>query len=134
MVSILHGMHDRPIHKLSSKLISVSWSISCTSATFFRKFKARLQWWQYRCQNKFFLFNQSFLLHCSLPIATKHFGGAVCSLFDPAFTGSFPISATKKCLICRKSTFPHFFIQYFSQKIPSCITILFPTPLKSKVG
>ena len=34
---------------------------------------------------------------------------------------AFPISAIRKCLICRKSTFSHLFYSIFSLKIPSCI-------------
>ena len=37
---------------------------------------------------------------------------------------AFPISAIRKCLICRKSTFSHLFIQFFLWKnrhaLPSC--------------
>ena len=43
---------------------------------------------------KFFLFDRSFLVltqsHCSSPIVTKRFGGAVSPLFHLAFAGSFP--------------------------------------------
>ena len=46
---------------------------------------------------------------------------------------AFPISAIRKCLICRKSTFSHLFYSIFSLKIPSYIAFLFPTPLKSKL-
>ena len=44
---------------------------------------------------------------------------------------AFPISAIRKCLICRKSTFSHLFYSIFSFEIPSCIAFLLPAPLKS---
>ena len=59
-----------------------------------------------RVELGFFLLDRSFLVltqsHCSSPIATKDFGGAVSPLFCPVFAGSFHhlISPIKKiCLL-----------------------------------
>ena len=65
----------------------------------------------YFCQTNHFWCGQK--SYCSSPITTKGFGGALSPLFDPAFTGSFPISAIKKYLICWKSIFSHLF--FFSE-------------------
>ena len=66
----------------------------------------------HRGWNKF-LFDRLFLLltwsNCSSPIATKGFAGAVRSCFVHLSLEAFPISAIRKCLICRKSTFSHLF-------------------------
>ena len=78
----------------------------------------------FRGRNKVFCLTSHFWcwwkLHCSSPIATKGFLGKVCPLFDPGFSGSFPVLAFN-------THFHTYLIQYFSQKIPSSIIILFPT-------
>ena len=77
-----------------------------------------------RGRNKVFCLTSHFWcwwkLHCSSPIATKGFPGTVCPLFDPGFSGSFPVLAFN-------THFHTYLIQYFSQKIPSSIIILFST-------
>ena len=69
---------------------------------------------------------------CSSPIATKRFSGAVTLLFCPAFAEAFPISAIKKCLICRKLTFLFLFCSIFYSEYTDLHCHLFPTSLKSK--
>ena len=69
--------------------------------------------------------------HCSSSIAIKDFGGAVSPLVDPAFTGNFLHFSDKEVPGLQKINL-FTLIKYFSQKIPSSIAILFPTPLKSK--
>ena len=88
-------------------------------------------------RNKFFLFDQSFLLrlnHIAVHLLQLR---VLLVQYVPCFVHlsleAFPISAIRKCLICRKSTFSHLFYSIFSLKILSCIAFLFPTPLKSKL-
>ena len=71
--------------------------------------------------------------HCSSPIATIGFGGAVTPPFFPAFAGSFPYFSYREVPDLQKINLStHLFYPLFFSRNTSSIAILFPTPLKSK--
>ena len=86
----------------------------------------------FRGRNKVFLFDRSVKRtkmgrksHCSSHIATKGFGGAVIPLFDPAFTGSFPLFSYKEVPDLQKInlfTFIWFnlLLRKYRHLLPSC--------------
>ena len=82
-------------------------------------------------------FDQSLLVltqisHWTLPTATKGFHNAVSPLLCTAFSEAFLISAIKKRLICRRSTFSQLFNSVLFYEKLLWIVILFPTILNSK--
>ena len=90
-----------------------------------------------RVQNKVFCLTGHFWCwcksYCSLPIATEDFGSAVSPLFCTAFKKkAFLISTINKCLICRKSTFPHLFNSIFFFENTSMDFHLVPNTLSFK--
>ena len=71
--------------------------------------------------------------YCSSLIATKGFGKAVSPIFFPAFAVRFSHFNCKEVADLQKINLLNLFYSIFSQKIPSCIAVLFLTPLKSIV-
>ena len=69
--------------------------------------------------------------HCSSPITTKGFGGAVSFLFCSAFAKSSLHFRCKEVFDLQKySTFLNYSIEYFSLKILPCFVIFFHNTLE----